>query len=184
MPDVYRPGATWRGALEDSLAPANRIDPVSWIIGKFRHHPNIMRYLAGRMIYADGVAALLTLGSVYVAGHLGWSGEQTALLGIVSFIVAVPGGFFGGFLDRTFGPKRALMIELSAIIGLAILQLSITQDAILFGLIPAQHEVWPGGMFPHLSDLAYVALIIPASLFMYIVQSLHAGAYCAAGQSR
>ena len=166
MPDVYRPGATWRGALEDSLAPANRIDPVSWIIGKFRHHPNIMRYLAGRMIYADGVAALLTLGSVYVAGHLGWSGEQTALLGIVSFIFAVPGGFFGGFLDRTFGPKRALMIELSAIIGLAILQLSITQDAILFGLIPAQHEVWPGGMFPHLSDLAYVALIIPASLFM------------------
>lgn len=166
MPDVYRTGASWGGAVKSALAPENRTDPVTWIVGKFRNHPNVMRYLTGRMIYADGVAATLTLGSVYVAGHLGWTAEQTAMMGIVSFVFAVPGGFFGGFLDRTFGPKRALMIELSAIILLGILQLSITPDALLFGLIPAGHEVWAGGMFPRLSDVAYVALIIPASIFM------------------
>jgi len=166
MPDVYRPGASWRGALAETFAPDNRTSPLSWIIGKFRTYPNIMRYLTGRMIYADGVAATLTLGAVYVAGHLGWSSEQTAILGIVSFIFAVPGGFFGGFLDRTLGPKHALMLELSMIISIGILQLSITPDALLFGLIPAGHEVWAGGVFPRLSDLTYAVLIIPASIFM------------------
>ena len=166
MPDVFRAGGSWLSAFTTAFKAENRTNPVSWISGKFREHPNVMRYLTGRMIYADGIAASLTIGAVYVAGHLGWTTEQTAILGIISFIAAIPGAFFGGFLDTTIGPKRALMLELSAIVCIGILQLSITQEALLFGLIPAGHEVWPGGVFPRLSDLAYALLIIPAAIFM------------------
>ncbi len=166
MPDVYKEGATWSGAIAEAKRPENRVHPYTWIKSKFKAHPNVMRYLAGRMIYADGVAALLTIGGVYVTGVLGWSGEQRAILGIVASVFAVAGGFVGGYLDRTFGPKRALMIELSIVIALGFIQLSITPDAILYGLIPADQIVWAGGVFPKFSDLFYLAVLIPSAVFL------------------
>ncbi len=161
MPDVYKPGATWKKAIADARKPENRVNPVTWVKGKFRDHPNVMRYLLGRMIYADAIAALLTIGGVYVTGVLGWQGQQLALLAIIGAIPAVIGGFVGGFLDRTIGPKKALILELSAIILLLVGLLSISPEAILFGLVPAGHVVWDGAVFNTLSDLSYVALSIP-----------------------
>lgn len=166
MPDVYRPGATWKAALADARAPENRVPPLEWIKSKFKAHPNVMRYLVGRMIYADGVAALLTIGGVYVTGVLGWSVAQLTVLGIIGSVFAVLGGFVGGMLDRFFGPKRALMIELTIVILLGIVQLSITPDAVLFGLIPAGHTVWEGGIYPLASDIVYISILIPSAIFL------------------
>lgn len=166
MPDVYRPGASWSAAFKTASSPENRTNPVTWIRSKFKEYPNVMRYLTGRMIYADGVAALLTIGGVYVTGVLGWSGDQRAVLGIVGSLFAILGGFVGGWLDRGFGPKRALMIELSIVITLGLLQLSITPDAFLFGLVPAGDIVWEGGIFPRASDLIYLAILIPSAVFL------------------
>ncbi len=161
MPDVYKPGATWKKAIADARNPSNRVNPVEWIKGKFRDHPNVMRYLLGRMIYADAIAALLVIGGVYVTGVLGWQGQQLALIGIIGAIPAVMGGFVGGFLDRTLGPKKAIILELSTIIILLTGLLSVSPNAIAYGLIPAGHVVWDGAVFDTLSDLAYVALTIP-----------------------
>jgi len=166
MPDVYKSGATWTNALKNATSPSNRTHPFTWVRSKFKEHPNVMRYLAGRMIYADGVAALLTIGGVYVTGVLGWSVTQLTILGVLGSIFAVAGGFVGGFLDRMFGPKRALMIELSVVIVLGILQLSITPDAIFYGLIPAGYTVWEGGLYPLASDLTYIAILIPSAIFL------------------
>jgi UMF1 family MFS transporter len=166
MPDVYRPNATWKAAFKEARDPANRVHPLTWIKSKFKAHPNVMRYLVGRMIYADGVAALLTIGGVYVTGVLGWSIAQLTVLGIIGSIFAVLGGFVGGMLDRTFGPKRALMIELSVVILLGIVQLSITPEFILFGLIPAGHTVWEGGIYPLFSDIVYISILIPSAIFL------------------
>lgn len=166
MPDVYKPGATWSAAFAEARAPANRVNPYTWIKSKFKEHPNVMRYLTGRMIYADGVAALLTIGGVYVTGVLGWSVTQLTILGVIGSIFAVAGGFVGGLLDRAFGPKKALMIELSFVILLGIVQLSITPDAVLFGLIPAGYTVWEGGLYPLASDIVYISILIPSAIFL------------------
>ncbi len=161
MPDVYKPGATWKKAIADARNPKNRVNPVTWIKSRFREHPNVMRYLLGRMIYADATGAMFTIGGVYVTGVLGWQGQQLALIAIIGALPAVAGGFVGGFLDRTIGPKKALLFELSTVIVLFTSLISISPDAILFGLIPAGHVVWEGAVFNTLSDLAYVALTIP-----------------------
>lgn len=166
MPDVYKQGATWAQALKDFRSPANRVNPYSWVKSRFRQHPNVMRYLVGRMIYADGIAAMLTIGGVYVGGVLAWSGPQLAVYGILASSFAVIGGFFGGVLDRLLGPKRALVFELSMAILIGIFQISITKDSILFGLIPAGHTVWDGGIFSTLADLVYVLAVIPGTIFL------------------
>ncbi len=166
MPDVYKPGATWSKAISDFRNPANRVDVLDWVKSRFRDYPNVMRFLVARMIYADGIAVMLTIGGVFITGILSWDGQQLAVYGIIASLMAVAGAFFGGFLDRAIGPKKALILELSVAIGVGVFQLSIGGDSILFGLIPAGHEVWPGGVFPRLSDVAYVASVIPGTLFL------------------
>ncbi|NQY96345.1 MAG: MFS transporter [Henriciella sp.] len=166
MPDVYKTGATWSQALKDFRNPANRVQPYAWVKSRFQQHPNVMRYLVGRMIYADGIAAMLTIGGVYVAGVLAWNGQQLAVYGIMASLFAVVGGFFGGVLDRLLGPKRALMFELSMAILIGIFQISITKDSLLFGLIPAGHTVWEGSVFSTLADLVYVLAVIPGTIFL------------------
>lgn len=79
MPDVYQKGQTWAKAFSDFRSPANRTNVSEWIKERFQEHPNVMRYLIGRMIYADGIAALLTIGGVYVGGVLGWDTGQLAI---------------------------------------------------------------------------------------------------------
>jgi UMF1 family MFS transporter len=69
-------------------------------------------------------------------------------------------------IDQAFGPKRSIMLELGLLILILNLQLSITPDALLFGLIPAGQEVWAGGPFPRLSDVAYLSMLVPASMML------------------
>lgn len=166
MPDVYKPGATWSKALSDFRDPQNRVPPYKWVKSRFEQYPNVMRYLVGRMIYADGIAAMLTIGAVYVSGVLEWSSQQLAVYGILASFFAVAGGFLGGFLDGLLGPKRALIFELSTAILIGIFQLSITQEALLFGLIPGDQIVWEGGIFQTLSDVSYLVAVIPAAIFL------------------
>ncbi|MEO9968245.1 MAG: MFS transporter [Hyphomonadaceae bacterium] len=172
MPDIEKtPDRSWRLAIRTTFADKGGIGGlfgggISYVKEMFREHPNVMRYLLARMVYADGIAALLTLGSVYVGGVLGWGANQLVLAGIVGGLCAVLGALAGGFVDQAIGPKRSIMFELSCIIVLLTLQLSITSDGFLFGLVPAGHEVWPGGPFPRLSDLAYVMLLVPASMML------------------
>lgn len=166
MPDVFKAGAKWSQAFREFRNPTNRVHPYSWVKSRFEQHPNVMRYLVGRMIYADGIAAMLTIGGVYVGGVLEWDPQQLAVYGILASVFAIAGGFFGGFLDGLLGPKRALIFELTVAILIGITQISITKDAILFGLIPAGHTVWEGGVFETLADLTYLFLVIPGAIFL------------------
>ena len=172
MPDIKKtPDRSWRRAMRVSFFGRGGFrgmlsSAYSYVQEMFRMHPNVMRYLVGRMVYADGIAALLTLGSVYVGGVLGWEANQLVLSGIVGGLCAVLGALCGGLIDQVFGPKRSIMIELSTIIVILTVQLSITSDALLFGLVPAGQEVWAGGPFPRLSDVAYLAMLVPASFML------------------
>ncbi|MEL7040328.1 MAG: MFS transporter [Pseudomonadota bacterium] len=183
MPDRLGSLGSWRkGAIETFTPPNFKLwggpaglnylwsGPInSWqfVVQKFRESPNVMKFLLARMIYADGLAVLLTLGGVYVAGVLGWGFTEVMVYGVVGSLIGALGGIVGGWLDGGLGPKRALIVELSAILVILVLQLSITQESLLFGLIPAGHDVWTGmgtGLFTSLADIVYFLLIIPAAI--------------------
>lgn len=168
MPDGAVAGGTWRAAAGDLLGlrqnkgfnPAERVRRLrTYVRDLFSKSPDTMRFLIGRMIYADGLAAVLTLGGVYTATFLGWSGLETALYGVYGSVFAAFGGLMGGALDQRFGAKRAILIELSITMAVIVIQLSITPDALFFGLIPAGHTVLPGPVFNSLADVTYLGFI-------------------------
>lgn len=183
MPDRKGSLGSWRKGAIETFTPPNfklwgnppvlnylwsgPINATQFILAKFRETPNVMKFLLARMIYADGLAVLLTMGGVYVAGVLGWTLTEVMIYGIAGSLIGALGGFVGGWLDGAFGPKRALIAELSAILILLFLQVSITPDALLFGLIPAGQEVWDGfgtGLFTRLSDVIYFLMIAPVAI--------------------
>ncbi len=183
MPDNLGSLGSWRkGALQTFTPPnfklwgaipglnylwSGPINAALFIRQKFKESPNVMKFLLARMIYADGLAVLLTLGGVYVAGVLGWSLTEVMIYGIVGSLIGALGGIVGGWLDGWLGPKRALIVELSAILIILLLQLSVTQESLFFGLVPSGYQVWDGfgtGLFSTLSDVVYFLLIVPAAI--------------------
>lgn len=183
MPDRLGSLGSWRRGTVQTFSPPNfrlwgkpfglnylwsgPINAFNFVVQKFRESPNVMKFLLARMIYADGLAVLLTMGGVYVAGVLGWTLTEVMIYGITGSLIGALGGIVGGALDGWLGPKRALIAELSAIVVILLLQLSITQEALFFGLVPAGHQVWTGlgtGLFTTLSDVVYFLMIVPAAI--------------------
>lgn len=183
MPDRRGSLGSWSAATVQTFTPPNFkirgaipvvsflaslvINPAVFIYQKFVEFPNVMRFLLARMIYADGLAVLLTLGGVYVAGVLGWTAYEVIIYGITGSLIGALGGFVGGALDGRLGPKKALMVELSAIILILFIQLSVTRDALFFGLVPAGQDIWSGfgtGLFTSLADVFYYLMIVPAAI--------------------
>jgi UMF1 family MFS transporter len=167
MPDGAPAGGTWSGAAQQLFSKEGKLNPLAAIAGAgaylrglFRTFPETMKYLVACLIYKDGLIALLALGGVYTAGVLGWDFVEVVLYGIWASIFGTIGGLFlAGPLDRIFGPRRAIMIELSLLCLGVVIALGVTQDAIFYGLIPSGFAVHGGPVFNTLSDVFYLALI-------------------------
>ena len=150
--DPGTPGASWPKAFREGAKSVIRT------VREAAHYRELMKFLLARMFYADGMAALLALGAVYVALFLEWNFLEMLCYAIFASICAFGGGIFGGWLEEKVGVKRALALEIGAMIVTGLVQLSITQESLFLGLIP-NFEVWDGIIFPTLSDLAYLGLI-------------------------
>lgn len=167
MPDFYRPGASW---------PTARLLPETWAPIKatkalFREYPNIMRFLMARMIFMDALSALFAISAVYVAGTLGWRQSETAMMGIVATCSVFVGGLAAGVIDRLFGARNAILIELFSITAIFFFQIGIQKDSILFGLIPLSTEAAPREAFRHTADLIYIATMVPMSALIIAAYS-------------
>ncbi|MEO0882137.1 MAG: MFS transporter [Pseudomonadota bacterium] len=172
MSDVRpSPERNWRFAYSSIFGQGGGIvsrfkSSINHMREMFRTHPNVMRFLVGRMIYADGIAALLTIGIVFVSGLLGWSTIEVLAASVLGTLAAVCGAVTAGFFDRNLGPKKSLVLELSILIMILVLQLSISKEAILFGLVPSADPIWGGSVFSSLSDVAYISLLVPSSFIL------------------
>jgi UMF1 family MFS transporter len=112
-------------------------------------------FLVSRMIYTDGLTAILLFTGIYAAGVMRWGAlELTALAIIVSCFLAV-GGLVGARLDRRFGSRRAILIELAIVIVGQMALIGIAPDR-LFYFAYSGPPIWGGPMFTHLPELAFV----------------------------
>ena len=145
-------GASWRAAVVEGSRSVIRT------VREAAHYRELMKFLLARMFYADAMAALLALGAVYVALFLGWGFLEMLSYAIFASACAFGGGLFGGWLDERVGVKSALIIEIIGMVTALALQLSITQDDLMFGLIE-NYKVWDGLVFQTMSDLVYLGLI-------------------------
>ncbi|MBX7499932.1 MFS transporter [Qipengyuania sp. YG27] len=146
------PGASWPKAFREGAASVWRT------LRAASQYRQLMKFLVARMFYADAMAALLALGAVYVALFLGWDFLEMLCYAIFASACAFAGGIFGGWLENRIGVKRALVVEILAMVATGLVQLSITQESLFLGLVE-NREVWAGPVFPTLSDIVYLSLI-------------------------
>jgi len=145
-------GASWVAAFKEGATG------VFKTVREATKYRQAFKFLIARMFYADGMAALLALGAVYVALFLGWGFVEMTAYAIFGSAWAFGGGLFGGWLDTKLGAKRALCLEIVGMIAILVFQLSITKETLFFGLVD-NYQVWDGLVFQTLSDLVYLGSI-------------------------
>ena len=132
-------------------------------------HVDAAIYLGSRMLYTDGMTALLTFGGVYAAGVMHWGVLELLFYGICLSVFAVIGGFFGAWLDSTLGPKRAVQIEILGSVACMAAQLGMARDRILFVLpfdAQAHAPLWNGPIFRTLPEVIYLTIGLGTAVFV------------------
>lgn len=167
VPDGAPVGGSWSKAARGVFETDGKFDPVgkitgiaAYVRGLFKTYPEAMKYLLACLIFKDGITALLAIGGVYSSGVLGWGVAEGGLYGIWASIFGAIGGLWlAPTLDRVYGPRRAIMIELAALCVAFLIALGISKDSILFGLVPAGRTVHGLGLFDTLADMSYLIII-------------------------
>lgn len=131
-----------------------------------RERPDIVRFLIARMLYADGKTAILISGGVYIAGVMQWDFIEMTIYGIVISIVAVFGGFVGGWLDNLVGPKRAIQIEIAMTALALVAMASFQRDTILWVWKPGLDPVWSFPYFQTVPELVYFGVVAVIAIFI------------------
>lgn len=151
VPDVPRTGlslaAAWRAGLGD----------LKRLVMEARGHRNALTFLAARMIYTDGLTAILIFGGLYAAGTMHWGTLQMIGYGIALSVAAVGGGLAAGRLDMALGPRRAVMLELLLVIAAEAAVLTVRPGTALFMTVPTT-PLWDGPMFTTRAELIFLGL--------------------------
>ena len=167
VPDGAPIGGAWREAARQVFSKDGKLNPlaaatnvVSYFKGLFAQFPETMKYLLACLIFKDGIIALLALGGVLSSGVLGWNLVENVLYGIWASVFAAIGGLWlAGVMDKAYGPRKAIMIQLGLLILIMAIALGTTQQSILYGLIPASQIVHGAGVFDSLADVFYLSVI-------------------------
>lgn len=92
-----------------------------------RRYAVIVRFLAARMLFVDGLATLFAFGGVYAAGTFEMSEQQVLLFGILLNVAAAFGAILFAWLDDLLGPRTILLLALSGLIVFGTLVLLVEQ---------------------------------------------------------
>lgn len=125
-------------------------------LAEVRRRAGILRFLIARMIYQDGVNALLALGGAFAAAMFGWSITEIGIFGIILNVVAIFGCLAASRLDTALGSKAVVMIALVLLTIATIGIVSTGPGYTLFGawMMPGEDG---GGLFGTPAEKAYIA---------------------------
>jgi len=141
---LFTPDAGGRRALKGAVRDG--LSELRSTLGEVRQRSGIFRFLIARMIYQDGVNALLALGGGFAAAMFGWSITEIGVYGIMLNVVAIFSCLYASRLDTQLGSKLVVLI---AILMLLIATLGIVSTGpgfTLFGALPLGHSD-TGGLF-------------------------------------
>ncbi len=124
-------------------------------LSEVRQRQGIFRFLVGRMIYQDGVNALIALGGAFAATMFGWATAEIGIFGIILNVVAIFGCLAASRLDTMLGSKVVVVIALLLLLIATIGIVSTGPGFTLFGLVqlPGADS---GGLFGTPAEKAYI----------------------------
>lgn len=137
--------------------------------GNLKGHADVAKFLGARMLYCDGMTALLIFGGLFAAGLMGWGELEMLAYGISLSIFGVLGGFLAPWLDKTLGPRRAVQLEIVGCMTMLIGTLGMGRDKILYFWpydAAAHAPVWNGPLFRTLPELVYLGMGLLIAVFV------------------
>lgn len=122
-----------------------------------RGNRDVSYFLIGRMLYADGVAALVMFTGLYAAGVMKWQAAELLTLGLLRTTSGAIGAFIGGFLEDRLGSRTALQLVVTMVCVFFLGMLSCTNDTIFFFITIDNPEViWSVPFFDTLPEVVFV----------------------------
>ena len=139
------------------IGPAVRegLSELKSTLAEVRKRGGIFRFLVARMIYQDGVNALLALGGTFAAGMFHWSITEIGMFGIILNVVAIFGCWIAARLDTALGSKAVVMISLVLLSIATVGVVSTGPGFTLLGLIQLS-TIDSGGLFGTAAEKAYI----------------------------
>lgn len=135
-----------------------------------RERVGIVRFLIARMIYQDGVGALLALGGGFAAAMFDWSITEIGIYGIILNVVAIFGSMAGGSVDHRIGSKNVVLISVACLLVATLGIVSTGPGFTLFGLLEFG-EADSGGLFGTAAEKAYIVFGLLIGLVFGPVQA-------------
>jgi UMF1 family MFS transporter len=139
------------------LLPAvrNGLTELKATFGEVRQRSGILRFLVARMVYQDGVNALIGLGGVFAAAMFGWSITEIGIFGILLNVVAIFGCLAASRLDTALGSKSVVLISLILLTIATIGIISTGPGFTFFGALILD-ATDSGGLFATYAEKAYI----------------------------
>lgn len=83
---------------------------VKALLAQLPGRPSLTAFLAGSMLYRDGLVALYSFGGTYAVLVLDWETTQVGVFGILGAIAAAVASYVGGLFDERHGPKPVIVV--------------------------------------------------------------------------
>ena len=109
------------GAIKGQKILASAYRQLIDTFHEIKQYREILKFLAARLIYNDGLVTIFAFGGIYAQGTFGFSFNEIMAFGIVLHIAACIGAFAFGFLDDLLGGKKTIQITLLGLILAALL---------------------------------------------------------------
>ena len=147
--------------LPAMTAMRNGVRSVVGTIRSLKHYKNVAHYLMARMIFNDGMSAVLLFGGIYASGTFHWGNLQMLVYGLELSVFAVLGGFFGGWLDNRFGSKRAIFVSIGGTSIFFAASLLMAPDRILWFIPYDTHlpHVWSLPFFNTWPEIIFLMIV-------------------------
>jgi UMF1 family MFS transporter len=97
-----------------------------------RRYRQVVRLLAARLFYNDGLLTIFSFGAIYASGTFDFSFDEIFLFGIALNVTAGLGAFAFGFVDDRLGGKRTVLISVAGLAGATLLALAAPSKAWLW----------------------------------------------------
>jgi UMF1 family MFS transporter len=162
-PDAARTGRSWMDSLRAGIAMLRET------FANLKGHRDIATYLGSRMLYCDGMTALLIFGGLFAAGLMKWGPLEMLAYGISLSVFAVLGGLIAPWFDRVLGPRKAVQLEIAGSLLMLIGTLGMGREKILYfwSYDPAAHApIWNGPLFRTAPELVYLGLGLMIAVFV------------------
>ena len=90
---------------------------------------DIGKFLIGRMLYADGLNAIIVMGGIFAVGVYGLKISELLYLSILMNITAFLGALVGGYLNDKYGSKKIIVFSLIGLIITSSLILAVSSKS-------------------------------------------------------